>query len=92
MNPIPFADQPQFPDFPFTIYRSIEGLGDGEIELAIQVKHYRSPGNNGHLDHRDPNYEAGEVEFGDAVVVTSGRTIELTPLELEAAETAFWGN
>lgn len=77
-------------DFPFTISRSFEGPGDQEIELAIEVRHYRPPGNNRGLDHRDPNYDAGEVEFGDAVVVATGKTIELTPLEWEAVTTAFW--
>lgn len=76
------------PDFPYCLDRAIEG--GGEIELAIQVAHYRPPGNNRGLDHRDPNYDAGEVEFGHAVVADSGRTIVLTPMEWEAVETAFW--
>lgn len=82
--------QPEHPDFPFTVYRSMEGPGDGEIELAIQVKHYRAPGNNGHLDHRDPNYEAGEIEFGDAVNIATGNTIELTRMEWASTKEAFW--
>lgn len=82
--------QPKFawPDFPYTIDRSFEGLS--EIELAIEVKHFKRPGNNKHLDHRDPNYEPGEVEFGDAISVVAGKTVELTPLEWDAVETAFW--
>lgn len=75
------------PDFPFFLQRDFL---DSEIELAIQVTHYRPPGNNRGLDHRDPNYDAGEVEFGDAVVVATGNTITLTPLEWDAVETAFW--
>lgn len=76
------------PDFLYTIDRSFEGLG--EIELAIEVTHYRAPGDNKYLDHRDPNYEPGEVEFGDAISVETGKTVELTPLEWDAVDTSFW--
>lgn len=77
-------------DFTFTISRSFEGPGDQEIELAIEVTHYRKPGDNHGLDHRDPAYDAGEVSFGDAVAVATGNTIELTRLEIESAEEQFW--
>lgn len=80
-----------FPDFDFSVSRSLEGMGDQEIELAIEVKFYRPPGNNRGLDHRDPNFDPGEICFGHAVVVSTGETIELTPLEWEAVEAAFWG-
>lgn len=75
------------PDFQYCLDRTIDG--EGEIELAIEVKHYQEPENT-NLDHRDPNYSPGEVEFGNAVVADSGRTIVLTPMEWEAVETAFW--
>lgn len=81
--------KPTYPDFPFTVYRSMEGPGDQEIEVRIRVTHYKAPGNNGSLDHRDPNYEAGEVEFGDAFTL-AGKKITLTKLELETAEERFW--
>lgn len=77
-----------FLDFPYCLDRTIEG--EGEIELAIEVTHYREPENNRGLDHRDPAYEAGEVEFGGAVVVSTGTTIQLTPREWESVEEAFW--
>lgn len=78
--------QPTWPDFSFSIQRDFSD----SIELAIEVKHFRKPGNNGSLDHRDPAYDPGELEFADAVVVSTGKTFELTPLEWEAAEEAFW--
>lgn len=80
--------KPSYPDFPYTIDRSLEG--QGEIELAIEVKHFKRAGDNGYLDHRDPNYEAGEVEFGDAIEVATGKTVELTPSEWEQVENSFW--
>lgn len=80
--------KPVYPDFPYTIDRSFEGLG--EIELAIEVKHFKRPGDNTYLDHRDPAYESGEVEFGDAIEVATGKTIELTRAEWEQVETSFW--
>lgn len=82
--------KPTYPDFPFSIYRSLEDAGDQEIEIALQVTHYKPPGDNGSLDRRDPAYEPGEVEFGDAVSVATGKTVRLTELELERAETEFW--
>lgn len=82
----------RWPDFLFSISRSLEGPGDQEIELAIEVTHYREPGNNRGLDHRDPSYEAGEVEFGDAISVATGDKIALTQLEWDAVAEAFWGN
>lgn len=94
--PAPTTEEPKknpfhvHPDFPFSVSRSLEGMGDQEMEVAIEVVHYRPPGNNRGLDHRDPQYEAGEVTFGDAVVVSTGKTIELSQLEWEAAESAFW--
>lgn len=78
-----------YPDFPYTIDRSFEGLG--EIELAVEVKYYRPDSEHkGWIDHRDPAFSPGEVQFGDAVVVSTGHTIELTQLEWDAIETAFW--
>lgn len=75
------------PDFHFSVQRD---FSDDLIDLAIQVTHYRAPGNNRGLDHRDPAYDGGEVEFGDAIVVSTGETIQLTPLEWDAVESAFW--
>lgn len=76
----------EHPDFPFSISRDFL---DTEIEVTIQVLHYRPPGNNRGLDHRDPAYDPGVLEFGEAHTL-DGKTIELTELEKEAAETRFW--
>lgn len=75
-------------DFPFTVCRSLQG-GEQEIDVLIRVTHYKSPGDNGALDHRDPAYEPGEVEFGNAFTA-AGEKITLTDAELEAAEERFW--
>lgn len=76
------------PDFPYTIDRTLDG--QGELELAIEVKHYHAPGDNKYLDSRDPQYDSGWVVFGDAIEVATGKTIELTPAEWEAIEREFW--
>lgn len=76
------------PDFPYSISRFLEGEGDQEIELAIQVRDYEPPDKR---HYYGCEYFPGSVEFGDAVVVATGNTIELTELEWEAVEAAFWG-
>lgn len=80
--------KPSHPDFPYTIDRSFEG--QGEIELAIEVTYYKPPGNNKYLDHRDPAYSPGEIEFGHAIEVATGKTVELTAAEWQAVEESFW--
>lgn len=77
-----------WPDFPYCLDRTLED--QGEIGLAIEVTHYHPPGNNRGLDSRDPAFDGGEVSFGHAVNVATGNTIELTRMEWEAVETAFW--
>lgn len=76
------------PEFQFFIQRD---FCDDEIEVAIKVKEFRPSGKNGNLDHRDPSYDPGYVEFGDAYSVPPGTPITLTKRELDQAETAFWG-
>lgn len=78
------------PDFPFSVQRD---FSDDAVEVAIEVTHYRPPGSNRGLDHRDPNYDPGEVLFGDAYMLDKDgkpTPITLTQLELEAAEGSFW--
>lgn len=77
-----------YPDFPYTIDRSFEGLG--EIELAIEVTYYRPAEELKGRSERDPSYDGGAVSFGDATEVATGKTIELTPAEWEQVETSFW--
>lgn len=77
-----------FPDFSFFVQRD---FCDNEIEVAIEVKEFRSPGENRNLDHRYPSYDPGYVEFGEAYSVPPGTPITLTKRELEQAESAFWG-
>jgi hypothetical protein len=77
-----------WPDFPWTLERSFEG--GQEINLAIQVRHFQAPNKHGAISERDPAADPGEVDFGDAVNVATGNTIELTPAEWQACEEAFW--
>lgn len=76
-----------FPDFHFFVQRD---FCDDEIEVAIEVKEFRASGKNGNLDHRDPSYDPGYVEFGEAYSVPPGTPITLTKRELEQTEAAFW--
>lgn len=73
------------PDFAFTIYR------DGkEIDLRVEVLNYREPYIPRGMDSRDPACDPGEVDFGKAVIASSGEEITLTPEESIALETKFW--
>lgn len=75
-----------YPDFPFSVQRD---FSDDLIEVAIEVKYYRPAGSNRGLDSRDPNFDGGEVTFGDAHYL-DGRECVLSELEREAAEESFW--
>lgn len=76
------SGQKHHPDFSFSVSRD---FSDDSVEVAIEVRHYRPPGNNKSLDHRDPAYDSGEVTFGDAYYL-DGKQAHLTELEWEAAE------
>lgn len=79
----------QFQDFSYCLDRTLEG--EGEIEITVEVKHYRPASEHKvFVDSRDPAHDDGSVQFGDAVVVSTGRTIELTRREIEAIEEQFW--
>lgn len=77
------------PDFQYTLDRTLDG--QGEIEVAVEVTYYRADSEHkGWIDHRDPAFSPGEVQFGDAIDTATGETVTLTPLEWEQVEAAFW--
>jgi len=81
---------PYMPDF--TWFRPGEDEDNPE-EIAIEITYFREPNKHGASDWRDPAADEGWIEFGDANIVRKDGTlvpVVLTPLELEAAERAFW--
>jgi hypothetical protein len=87
-SPKPKQRDEKLQSFPWFVQRD---FSDDSVEVVIEITSYTSPGDNGSLDHRDPNYEQGYVDFGSAYYL-DGRECVLTELEREAAERAFWGD